>query len=86
MSSWLLESLGWVAFGLNLWGNLLLTKKGIRGWIIRLLCNACFIPYAIYTEAWALLVNHIAFAGINIYGWYRWSHPKLKEHIGSRDH
>lgn len=69
----MLELLGWVAFILNVWGNLLLTSKGVKGWVIRLVCNACWIPYSIYTGAWALLVNHAVFAVINIYGWYKWS-------------
>lgn len=74
-----LEILGWVALALNIWGNLALTKKGIRGWIIRLACNACWIPYSIYTGAWALLANHATFAVINIYGWYKWSHELHEE-------
>jgi hypothetical protein len=65
--------LGWVAFALNVWGNLALTTKGVRGWIIRIACNLCWMPYGIYTAAWALLANHLVFVAINCYGWWKWS-------------
>lgn len=73
MADALFEILGWAALVLNVWGNLALTSKGVRGWTIRLACNACWVPYSIYTEAWALLVNHLVFAAINIYGWWKWT-------------
>lgn len=66
------QLLGWVALALNVWGNLALTSRGSAGWWIRLACNACWIPYAVYTGAWALLANHCLFAGINVYGWNKW--------------
>lgn len=64
--------LGWVAFALNVWGNLALTTKGLRGWIIRIVCNLCWLPYGVYTRAWALLGNHLVFIVINAYGWWKW--------------
>jgi hypothetical protein len=67
------EWVGWLAFALNVWGNLALTSMGVRGWIIRLASNACWIGYSVETQAWALLVNHGLFAGINVYGWWKWS-------------
>jgi hypothetical protein len=67
------QFLGWLAFALNVWGNLALTSKGVRGWIIRLACNVCWMPYSVHTEAWALLANHVLFAGINVYGWRKWT-------------
>lgn len=66
------QALGWVALALNVWGNLALTSKGSGGWIIRLACNACWVPYSLATSAWALLVNHLLFAAINVYGWRKW--------------
>lgn len=65
-------ALGWLAFALNVWGNLALTTKGVRGWIIRIACNLCWIPYGVYTAAWALLANHLVFVAINCYGWWKW--------------
>lgn len=70
---WYWEVLGWLALALNVWGNLMLTSKGVSGWIIRLACNFCWMPYSVSTGAWALLANHMLFAGINIYGWQRWT-------------
>jgi len=67
------QILGWVAFALNVWGNLALTTKGVRGWIIRIFSNACWIPYGVVTGAWALTANHGLFALINAYGWWKWT-------------
>lgn len=66
------EVIGWVAFALNVWGNLALTKQSNRGHVIRLCSNACWIVYAPFTGAWALLINHLTFACINVLGFYRW--------------
>lgn len=54
-----------VAFALNVWGNLELTKQTNRGHIIRLLSNACWLSYSVVMGAWALFLNHATFAGIN---------------------
>ncbi len=67
------SALGWVAAGLNVWGNLALTTKGVRGWIIRIACNLCWMPYGVYTAAWALCANHLLFIAINSYGWWKWT-------------
>lgn len=67
-----MEFVGWVAFALNVWGNLALTKVSNRGHVIRLCSNACWLVYAPYTGAWALFANHFTFAGINMLGCYRW--------------
>ena len=71
--------LGWVAFGLNVWGNLSLTTKSKRGWIIRIACNLCWMPYGIYTRAWALFGNHLVFVVINAYGWWKWRRDAAHE-------
>lgn len=70
---WAWDFLGWLAFALNVWGNLALTAKGASGWIIRLMCNICWLPYSVQTQAWALLGNHLLFMAINIYGWVKWA-------------
>lgn len=51
------QLLGWVAFALNVWGNLALTTKGVRGWVIRIFSNACWIPCGVCTGAWARLAE-----------------------------
>lgn len=68
-----LTCLGWIAFVLNVWGNLALTTKGVSGWIIRIACNLCWLPYGFLTHAWALIANHALFIVINAYGWWRWA-------------
>lgn len=71
--------LGWVAAGLNVWGNLALTTKGRAGWIIRIACNLCWMPYGVYTRAWALCANHLLFVAINCYGWWRWKRDEERD-------
>lgn len=68
----LFESIGWLAFGLNVWGNLELTTISNRGHVIRLCSNACWLIYAPSQGAWALFANHCTFACINVLGYYRW--------------
>lgn len=88
------QAIGAVAFILNVWGNLSLTKVSNKGHIIRLGSNAAWLIYSPLVGAWALFLNHTVFAGINILGYKRWKnlekagmiHRKLKEHIGTRDH
>lgn len=75
---WYWDALGWLAFALNVWGNLALTQKGASGWIIRLMCNICWLPYSVHTQAWALLGNHLLFMAINIYGWVKWDREKRR--------
>ena len=72
------ECIGWLALTLNIWGNLALAKKSIKGWTIRLVCNVAFIIYSYAFSVWPLLANHIIFAYINIYGWHKWSSTMLR--------
>lgn len=67
------ELFGWLAFAVNVWGNLALTSLSVRGWVIRLVANALWLVYAARVGATALLANHVLFAVINLYGWWRWS-------------
>ena len=69
---------GWAAAILNVAGNLALTTKSLKGWIIRIACNLCWMPYGIYTRAWALIANHLLFVAINAYGWWKWRRDDLK--------
>lgn len=66
------QAVGVLAFALNVWGNLELTKVGNRGHIIRLCSNACWLVYSPLVGAWALMVNHGVFAAINVLGYVRW--------------
>jgi len=66
------QAIGFLAFALNVWGNLELTKVGNRGHIIRLAANAVWIVYSLTCGAWALTANHITFAAINVLGYTRW--------------
>lgn len=66
------DALGWLGFGLNVWGNWALTRQNKTGWIIRLVCNGFWIAYSAATKSWPLLANHLTFAGINVVGYRRW--------------
>lgn len=66
------QAIGAVAFALNVWGNLELTKQTNRGHVIRLCSNACWLVYSPLVGAWALMANHATFAAINVLGFYRW--------------
>lgn len=84
-SSLVYEIIGWIALILNIIGNLALAKKSISGWIVRLACNAAFIIYSYFFNVYPLLVNHIIFAFVNIYGWLEWKKSILKCKCG-REH
>ena len=73
------ETFGWLAMGLNVWGNLALTSYNRTGWIVRLVSNAAWIVYSIWAGAWPLLANHVVFAVINCIGWSRWSAERVAE-------
>ena len=64
--------IGWIAFALNVAGNLMLTGMTNRGHVVRLCSNACWLIYAPSQGAWALFANHCTFACINVIGWARW--------------
>lgn len=66
------QAIGLVAFALNVWGNLELTKQTNRGHVIRLASNACWLVYSPLVGAWALAANHATFAAINVLGFVRW--------------
>jgi nicotinamide riboside transporter PnuC len=67
------EFIGWVALCLNISGNLALTQKSKIGWLIRLACNFTWIIYSFNFDVYPLLVNHIIFSFINVYGFIRWA-------------
>ena len=64
--------IGFLAVGLNVVGNLMLTRKDRRGWAIRLACNAAQLVYAVLIVSPSLGTNAVVFAGINITGFVRW--------------
>lgn len=68
----MIEAIGWSAALLNVLGNLMLTGRDRKGWLVRLAVNALWLPYAFAVPAWPLAANHIAFAAINVAGWWRW--------------
>ena len=66
------EAIGFVAFGLNVAGNWLLTSKSITGWQVRILSNIAQLAYALLILSPYLIVNSIVFLWINVCGLVRW--------------
>lgn len=78
------QAIGLFAFALNVWGNLLLTTASNRGHIIRLCSNAVWLVYSPLVGAWALMLNHATFAGINVLGYRRWHHMRVEQKAKSK--
>jgi nicotinamide riboside transporter PnuC len=65
--------IGYLAFALNVIGNVLLAHKNILGWAVRLVTNVAWIVYAWQIEDGGPVVfNHAAFVLINLYGMVQW--------------
>ncbi len=72
VQSWV-EWIGLIAAITNIWGNLMLAGLRKSGWALRLVTNLLFIVYAAFTAGgWPMLLNHVAFLGINVLGWWKW--------------
>ena len=69
----MVEAIGYLAFAMNVAGNLMLARLNAFGWLVRLATNIAWIVYAVQVPGggpmWA---NHAAFFAINLYGWRRW--------------
>lgn len=73
----MIAAIGYVAFVLNVAGNLMLARLNIWGWGVRLLTNVAWIAYAVQIPGGGpMWLNHIVFFGINIYGFWHWRRRK----------
>jgi hypothetical protein len=70
--AWFVEGVGIVSFLLNVWGNLLLTRKSRHGWVVRIIAIVCWGFYGGFTASVPMLLNAVTFFGINVYGWRKW--------------
>ncbi len=69
----MIEIIGYVATALNIWGNLLLAKQSIQGWLVRLATNVVYVVYALQIDqGLPVVANHVLFFGINLYGLRQW--------------
>ncbi len=69
-------AIGYTALALNVAGNLLLAHKNAAGWVVRLLTNVAWIVYAVQVESGGpMVLNHLIFLGINLYGMRQWTTP-----------
>jgi nicotinamide riboside transporter PnuC len=73
------EVVGFAAFLTNVVGNLLLTRKHIAGWAVRLVSITLWGIYAWDTASPSLLANACTFFLINCYGWHHWRHSLQPE-------
>jgi len=68
-----IATLGYFAFILNAVGNLMLARRNVWGWIVRLLTNVAWIAYAVQvTDGEPMALNHAFFLGVNLYGFQQW--------------
>lgn len=69
----MVEAIGYLAFGLNVAGNLMLARMNAWGWVVRLVTNVAWVAYAVQIPGGGpMWMNHAAFFGINIYGFREW--------------
>lgn len=69
----MVEAVGYLAFALNVGGNLLLARRNIWGWVVRLATNVAWIFYAAQVPGGGpMWVNHLVFLGVNLYGFVLW--------------
>ena len=64
--------LGLLAFALNVWGNLELTRKSARGWYVRIVAILFWGAYGLAAASWPNIVNAATFLCINGYGLWKW--------------
>lgn len=70
-------AIGYLAFVLNVVGNLLLAHRNIGGWVVRLVTNVLWVAYALQvSDGGPVALNHVVFFGINVYGFWKWRQRK----------
>ncbi len=72
----LIEIVGFLAFSTNVAGNLMVARKNIWGWIVRLVSIVLWGTYAWNTASPSLFANAITFFAINCYGFWHWNKHK----------
>lgn len=75
MTATALMILGYLGFGLNVIGNVLIAHKRRVGWGVRMLCNIAWLFYAVRVtsgEGLPVFINHAVFLLVNTYGLYTW--------------
>lgn len=68
----IIEVLGFLAMGLNIWANIQLARMKDSGWILRLVCNAIWLIVGVMMLSPSIIANSLVFTGINIYGIRKW--------------
>ncbi|KKM72272.1 hypothetical protein LCGC14_1422200 [marine sediment metagenome] len=69
----MIEIVGFLAFALNVFGNLLLAWKRIEGWIVRIASIVLWGIYAYQIWSPSMIANAMTFFCINLYGWRKWA-------------
>ena len=75
----LIEIVGFFAYLTNVAGNLLLARKNIWAWPVRMVSIVAWGIYAWDIASLSLLANAVTFFGINCYGLYYWLKDRKKK-------
>ncbi len=69
---------GFLAFATNVAGNIMLTRKSERGWLVRIASNLLWFAYGAQTTSLPNVLNAVVFFGINVHGWWVWRRERLR--------
>lgn len=77
----LVDVLGVIGFLLNVWGNLLLTRRSRNGWWVRISSNVLWLLHSAMLRDVSVPValNALTFLGINVYGLWKWRSSQEQE-------
>jgi hypothetical protein len=68
----MVETVGFIAFTMNVIGNLMLTKKIIHGWTVCMVSIGLWGMYSLGISSMPMILNSAVFMGINYHGLRSW--------------
>lgn len=72
MTELVVTIVGFAAFATNVLGNVLLARKHISGWLVRLVSIVLWGIYGSKITSWPMVANAVTFFCINLYGFWNW--------------
>ncbi len=68
----LIVCIGFIGYGTNVAGNLLLAWKRTSGWIVRAVSIVAWGIYAASIDSWPMIANSVTFFVLNCIGFAKW--------------